>query len=195
MPSHEELSPATTAVTAGRPPRIQGGPVNPPVVLSSTYVSQGVPGPELLYTRGGTETWVPFEEALGRLEGAAHPAIVFGSGMAAVAAALSLVPDHGVLVVPRHAYQVSLGFADDLAARHGVEVRRVDIAETDQVVAALDGADVALLESPTNPMLEVADLPALLAAARERGVRTVVDNTFATPLLQNPLAPGADVVL
>ena len=190
-----DLSPATTAVTAGRPARVQGGPVNPPVVLSSTYVSQGVPGPELLYTRGGTETWVPFEEALGKLEGAANPAIVFGSGMAAVSAALSLVPDGGVLVVPRHAYQVSLGYADDLAKKHGVEVRRVDIAETDQVVAALDGSDVALLESPTNPMLEVADLPVLLAAARERGVRTVVDNTFATPLGQNPLALGADVVL
>ncbi|QAY62095.1 cystathionine gamma-synthase [Xylanimonas allomyrinae] len=196
------LSPATTAVTAGRPPRVQGGPVNPPVVLSSTYVSQGVPGPELLYTRSGTETWTPFEQALGRLEGASNPAIVFGSGMAAIAAALSLVPTAGgargrggVLVVPRHAYQVSLGYADDLAARHGVEVRRVDIADTGQVVAALDGADVALLESPTNPMLEVADLPALLAAARERGVRTVVDNTFATPLGQNPLALGADVVL
>ncbi|GAB2458200.1 trans-sulfuration enzyme family protein [Xylanimonas ulmi] len=190
-----DLSPATTAVTAGRPPRVQGGPVNPPVVLSSTYVSQGVPGPELLYTRGGTETWAPFEEALGRLEGATRPAVVFGSGMAAVAAALSLVPDGGVLVVPRHAYQVSLGYADDLAARHGVEVRRVDITDTDQVIAAFDGADVALLESPTNPMLEVADLPALLAAARAAGVRTVVDNTFATPLGQNPLALGADVVL
>ncbi len=189
------LSPATTAVTAGRPPRVQGGPVNPPLVLSSTYVSQGVPGPELLYTRSGTETWQPFEEALGKLEGAANPAIVFGSGMAAVAAALSLVPDGGVLVVPRHAYQVSLGYADDLAARHNVEVRRVDIADTDQVFTAMWGADVALLESPTNPMLEVADLPALIARAREWGVRTVVDNTFATPLGQNPLALGADVVL
>jgi len=192
---HPDLSPATTAVTAGRPPRVQGGPVNPPVVLSSTYVSQGVPGPELLYTRANTETWQPFEEALGRLEGARHPAVVFGSGMAAVAAALSLVPDGGVLVVPRHAYQVSLGYADDLAARHNVKVRRVDIADTDQVMTALWGADVALLESPTNPMLEVADLPALIARAREWGVRTVVDNTFATPLGQNPLALGADVVL
>ncbi|ACZ31308.1 Cys/Met metabolism pyridoxal-phosphate-dependent protein [Xylanimonas cellulosilytica DSM 15894] len=195
MPSHDSLRPASVAVTAGRPPRVQGGPVNPPVVLSSTYVSQGDPGSDLLYARIGTETWQPFEEALGRLEGATHPAVVFGSGMAAVAAALSLVPDGGVLVVPRHAYQVSLGYADDLAARHGVEVRRVDIAETDQVVAALDGADVALIESPTNPMLEVADLPALLDAARSRGVRTIVDNTFATPLGQNPLALGADVVL
>lgn len=189
------LSPSTLVVTSGRPPRVQGGPVNPPVVLSSTYVSQGVVGPgELLYTRAGTETWEPFEQALAALEGATQPGVVFGSGMATVAAVLSAVPDGGVLVVPRHAYQVSLGYADELAARHGVEVRRVDIADTDQVVAALDGADVVLVESPTNPMLEVADLPTVLAAARERGVRSVVDNTFATPLGQNPLAHGADVV-
>lgn len=192
---HAALSPDTLAVTAGRPARAQGGPVNPPVVLSSTYVSQGVPAPgELLYTRGGTETWVPFEEALAALEGGAH-GIVFGSGIAAIAATLGDVPDGGVVVVPRHAYQVSLGYLDDLAARHRVEVRRVDVADTDQVVAALDGADLLLAESPTNPMLEVADLPAILAAARERGVRSVVDNTFATPLGQRPLGQGADVVV
>lgn len=188
--------PATVAVTAGRPARVQGAPVNPPVVLSSTYVSQGAPGPgEMLYARYDTETWAPFEEAVAELEGASRPGVVFGSGMATVAATLAHVPDGGVLVVPRHAYQVSLGYADDLAARHGVEVRRVDIADTDAVIAALDCADLLLAESPTNPMLEVADLPAILAAARERGVRSVVDNTFATPLGQRPLAWGADVVL
>lgn len=192
---HAALSPDTLAVTAGRPARVQGGPVNPPVVLSSTYVSEGVPAPgELLYARGGTETWAPFEEALAALEGGAH-GIVFGSGIAAIAATLGDVPDGGVVVVPRHAYQVSLGYLDDMAARHGVEVRRVDVADTEQVVAALDGADLLLAESPTNPMLEVADLPAILAAARERGVRSVVDNTFATPLGQQPLALGADLVV
>ncbi|WP_166849162.1 PLP-dependent aspartate aminotransferase family protein [Isoptericola sp. BMS4] len=192
---HAALSPDTLAVTAGRPARVQGGPVNPPVVLSSTYVSEGVPAPgELLYARGGTETWVPFEEALAALEGGGH-GIVFGSGIAAIAATLGDVPDGGAVVVPRHAYQVSLGYLDDMAARHGVEVRRVDVADTEQVVAALDGADLLLAESPTNPMLEVADLPAILAAARERGVRSVVDNTFATPLGQQPLALGADLVV
>lgn len=194
--SHAGLAPATVAVAAGRPPRVQGGPVNPPVVLSSTYVSQGVQGPgELLYTRMDTETWHPFEEALAALEGASEPAVAFSSGMAAIAAVLAHVPAGGVVVVPRHAYQVTLGYCDDLAARYGVEVRRVDVADTDQVVAALDGADLLLVESPTNPMLEVADLPALLAAARERGVRTAVDNTFSTPLGQRPLEHGADVVV
>ncbi|MGM7420873.1 trans-sulfuration enzyme family protein [Cellulosimicrobium sp. CpK407] len=190
------LSPATVAVAAGRPERGQGAPVNPPIVLSSTYVSQGVQQPgELLYTRMDTETWHPFEEALAALEGAAEPGVVFGSGMAAVAAVFSFVPAGGRVVLPRHAYQVTLGFADDLAARAGVEVVRVDVADTDQVLAALDGASLLLVESPTNPMLEVADLPVLLAAARDRGVLTAVDNTFATPLGQQPLAHGADVVV
>lgn len=194
MHAPTSLAPATVAVTAGRPPRVQGGPVNPPVVLSSTYVSQGVPGDELLYTRGGTETWEPFETALAALEGGSH-GVVLGSGMAAVAAALGDVPPSGVVVVPRHAYQVTLGYLDDLARRHGVEVRRVDVADTEQVVAALDGADVLVAESPTNPMLEVADLPAILDAARRHGVFSVVDNTFATPLGQRPLDLGADVVV
>lgn len=195
-PHVSALSPATVVVAAGRPERAQGAPVNPPIVLSSTYVSQGVQQPgELLYTRMDTETWHPFEEALAALEGGEHPGVAFGSGMAAIAAVFSLVPAGGKVVLPRHAYQVTLGFADDLAARAGVEVVRVDVADTDQVVAALDGASLLLVESPTNPMLEVADLPALLAAARERGVLSAVDNTFATPLGQQPLAHGADVVV
>ncbi len=191
-----DLSPATLAVTAGRPPRVQGGPVNAPIVLSSTYVSQGVPGPgELVYTRSGTETWRPFEEALAVLEGSPRPALLFGSGMAAVAATLSLVPPGGRVVVPRHAYQVSLGLLDELETRGAVTVSRVDIADTDAVVAALPGAAMLWVETPTNPMLEVADLPALVAAAHAEGVVVAVDNTFATPLGQRPLTLGADVVV
>ncbi|WP_263729230.1 trans-sulfuration enzyme family protein [Cellulomonas sp. SG140] len=191
-----DLSPATLAVTAGRPPRAQGAPVNPPIVLSSTYVSQGVPGPgELVYTRSGTETWQPFEEALGRLEGSARPGLLFGSGMAAVAAALSLVPTGGTVVVPRHAYQVSLGLLDELEARGALSVTRVDIADTDAVVGALTGAAMLWVETPTNPMLEVADLPALATAAHAAGALVAVDNTFATPLGQRPLTLGADVVV
>ncbi|QTE28661.1 trans-sulfuration enzyme family protein [Pengzhenrongella sicca] len=193
------LAPDTVVVTSGRPARTPGGPVNPPVVLSSTYVSQGTPADgELVYARSGTETWVPFERALADLEGAAQPALVFSSGMAAIAAAMSLVPHGGRLVLPRHSYQVTLGFAADLAARAGVEVVDVDIADTAAVAAALGGprpASLLWIESPTNPMLEVADVPALVAAAHAAGVPVAVDNTFATPLVQRPLAWGADVVV
>ena len=200
-----EVSPATLAVTAGRPARTPGGPVNPAVVLSSTYVSTGTPGPgEKFYARNGTETWEPFEEALGLLERSPLPALVLGSGMAAIAAALSLVPAGGRLVMPRHAYQMTAALAADLGERTGLRVEAVDIADTDAVLAAVrgdatghrgDAAAMLWVESPTNPMLEVADLPALVEGAHAAGALVVVDNTFATPLGQRPLEHGADVVV
>ncbi|MFI8526637.1 trans-sulfuration enzyme family protein [Promicromonospora sukumoe] len=193
------LAPATLVVAAGRPAREQGGHINPSVPLNSTYVSRGVvTSGELSYARGDNDAWHPFESALAALEaGTEEPGegIVFGSGMAAIAAVFSLVPDGGTLVLPRHAYQAGMVLARQISERHGVTLRYVDIADTDAVVAALDGADLFLAESPTNPMLEVADLPAVLGAARAAGVRSVVDNTFATPLGQNPLEQGADIVL
>ncbi|MFD7024292.1 trans-sulfuration enzyme family protein [Promicromonospora sukumoe] len=196
---HAGLAPATLVVAAGRPAREQGGHINPSVPLNSTYVSRGVvTSGELSYARGDNDAWHPFESALAVLEaGAGEPGegIVFGSGMAAIAAVFSLVPDGGTLVLPRHAYQAGMVLARQISERHGVTLRYVDIADTDAVVAALDGADLFLAESPTNPMLEVADLPAVLGAARAAGVRSVVDNTFATPLGQNPLEQGADIVL
>ena len=191
-----DLTRATLAVTAGRPPRVQGSPVNPPVVLSSTYVSAGVPAPgEKLYTRMDTETWGPFEEAVAALEGASEPGVVFSSGMAAIASVLAMVPDGGKVVVPRHAYQVTLGFVDDMALRHRVRVVRVDVADTEATIAEMAGADLVWIESPTNPMLEVADLPVLIDAAHRAGALVAVDNTFATPLVQRPLEMGADIVV
>lgn len=191
-----DLSPATLAVTAGRPDRAPGAPVNAGVVLSSTYVSQGEPvAGEAMYARYDAPTWHPFEEALGTLEGSALPALVFSSGMAAVAAAFSLVPPGSRVVVPRHAYQVTLVLAQELAATQGLEVVPVDLHDPGAVAAALPGTALVWAESPTNPMLEVADLPAVVAAAHEVGALVVVDNTFATPLGQRPLTFGADVVV
>ncbi|MEU4360461.1 PLP-dependent transferase [Promicromonospora sp. NPDC023987] len=198
------LAPATVVVSAGRPERTQGGHINPSLPLNSTYVSRGVITPgELSYARGDNDAWHPFEQALAALEcqggaddgGSPGVGLVFGSGMAAIAAVFSLVPDGGTIVLPRHAYQAGMVLADQVRDRHGVTLRHVDITDTDAMVAALDGADLLLVESPTNPMLEVADLPAVLGAARARGVRSVVDNTFATPLGQRPLEHGADIVL
>ena len=198
------LREASLVVAAGRPARVQGQPLNEPITMTSAYFSQGVPGPQdLLYTRYDTQSWHAFESTLAALEGAQLPALVYSSGMAAVAAALSLLPGvgadasqaPGIVVLPQHAYQGSLTLTDAMAHQYGIQVRRVDIADTDAVIAAMRGAHLALLESPTNPMLEIADLPALCAAAQDMGVITVVDNTFATPLLQQPLALGADVVL
>ncbi|WP_046528732.1 trans-sulfuration enzyme family protein [Cellulomonas sp. FA1] len=211
-PHASDVSPRTLAVSAGRPPRAPGGALNPPVVLTSTFVSQGAPtAGEHLYGRIGTPAWEPFEEALAALERTDHvatgrrtdgpPATVFASGMAAIDAALSLVPLGGRVVVPRHAYQVTLVLLREQAERGLLRVDAVDVADTDAVVAAVrgtgDDAPAALLwlESPTNPMLEVADVAALVAAAHDVGALVVVDSTFATPLVQRPLALGADVVV
>lgn len=196
-PSH---APETVLVEAGRPERANGSSVNPPIELSSTFVGSGeIDESSYVYGRFSTPAWTPFEEALAELEHAALPGLVFGSGLAAIAAALSLVPRDGTLIMPRHSYQGSLESADEVAERSGFSLVTVDIADTEGVVSALDdvaaASAVLWIESPTNPMLEVADTPALISAARDRGILTVVDNTFATPLLQTPLDLGADVVV
>lgn len=189
-------APDTVVVAAGRPPHTANQPVNPPIVLSSTFHSMGDPGGgEKVYGRFTNPTWDPLEETIAALEGCELPALAYASGMAAVAAALSLVPAGGTIVIPSHAYNGSLSLVAELETTMGLSVRHVDLSDTEATLAAFAGADMAWLESPTNPMLEVADLPVLLAAARDAGVLTVVDNTFSTPLRQRPLPQGADVVV
>jgi cystathionine gamma-synthase len=166
-----------------------GAGVNAPLEFSSTYIADG----PVNYARAGNPTWSAFEEALGSLEGG--EALVFASGMAAVSAAVSLVPHGGTVVVPAHAYNGTTALLDGLATTGAAVVRRVEPTNLEDLQAALVGASMLWIESPTNPMLEVSDIPALTAMAREAGVLTVCDNTFATPLVQRPLEHGVDVVL
>jgi cystathionine gamma-synthase len=193
QPHHpEDLRPATVAVSAGRPAREPDAPLNPPITMASTYVATG----DVEYGRYGNPTWAAFEEVLGTLEGGR--ALAFGSGMAAVAAVLDLLGPGAGVVAPRHSYSGTVMALADLEARGRGRGTLVDISDTATVVAAMEAdEDCALLwiESPTNPALEVADIPALAEAAHRLGVRVVVDNTFATPLLQRPLELGADIVV
>jgi cystathionine gamma-synthase len=192
----ESLAPDTVVVAGGRPERTHDAPVNPPVVLSSTFVGQGeVYEGDRAYGRYANPSWDPFEDTLGQLEGSELPALVFASGLAAVSAALSLVPSGGIVVMPRHSYQGSLALTQDLADRGALTVRPVDIADTEAVKAALEGADALWLESPTNPMLEIAEIRILAAAAHDAGALAIADNTFSTPLGQRPLKSGVDVVV
>jgi cystathionine gamma-synthase len=192
-------SPDTLAVAAGRPERVPGAAVGPPVELSSTFVGAGkVPTGQPMYGRVDNATWTACEEALGALEGAPGGTTLFASGMAAIAAVLDLVPDGGLLVVPDAAYNTTLELAEVLHGRGRLRVARVDVADTAAVLATLDGddrPDLLWLESPTNPLLQVSDLATCLPAAHSAGVLTVVDNTFATPLVQRPLDLGADLVV
>jgi len=189
MTEPESFAAATLAVTAGRPPRSPDAPLNAPVVLASTYHQGGPIG----YGRYGNPTWSAFEQALGALEGGT--ATAFASGLAAVASTLDLVPDGAAVVAPRHAYSGSLGLLADRESRGRLRVRLVDIADTAAVAAACQGAALLWVETPTNPALEIADLPGVISVARAAGALVAVDNTFATPLVQRPLSVGADLVV
>lgn len=197
------LSAETVVVAAGRPPRRRDEPVNPPIVLSSTYFGSGeLADGDRGYGRYANPTWDPFEEALGQLEGSELPGLLYASGLAAVSSALSLLPAGGVLVMPSHSYSGSLVMATELAQKGFLELRIVDIADTEAVKEQLapqgqnaKAARMLWLESPTNPMLGIADIRELAAAAHAVGAIVVTDNTFSTPLVQQPLALGSDVVL
>ena len=181
--------PATVAVTAGRPEPVPDAPLNTPITLASTYVAGG----DWEYGRYTNPTWAAFEDALGALEGGR--CLAFASGLAAVATLLDLVGGQEKVVAPRHAYLGSVMQLADLEARGRLTALLVDVADTEAVARACADAALVWLESPTNPALEVADIGAIVAAAHSAGARVVVDNTFATPLLQRPLDLGADVVV
>ena len=183
------LAPATIAVVAGRPERVADAPFNEPVTFASTYNAGG----EMEYGRYGNPTWSAFEDAIGALEGG--QARAFSSGLAAISAVLSLLPEGAVVVAPDSAYTGTRAQLDERVAAGRAELRLVPVADTPAVAAAAAGADLVWLESPTNPNLDVADIPAAARACREAGALLVVDNTFATPILQRPLELGADVVV
>ncbi|TWD75433.1 cystathionine gamma-synthase [Kribbella amoyensis] len=184
-----DLDPSTVVVHAGRPERVPNAPLGESPVFSSTYIAGGDRG----YGRFGNDAWTAFEETLGALEGGR--ALTFASGMAAAATVCDLVPVGGRVVAPQHAYSGVLAMLDQQAESGRLTVVRVDVSDTERVVAAVAGADMLWIESPTNPAMEVADLPALAAAGHAAGATVVVDNTFATPLLQQPLSLGADIVM
>lgn len=193
---YHRYTPETWAVVGGRPRRTPGAPVSPGIELSSTFVHPGDIEPGVaLYGRYDNSTWDALEHVVGGLEGAPQGATAFASGMAAGAAIFALMPRGTRLVMGATSYNTMLALAQSHAEAADLRLNVVDVADTDAVRASLADADWLHVESPTNPLLEVADLPAVCAAAVNAGVRVAVDNTFATPLLQNPLSLGADVVL
>jgi len=183
------VRPATIAVTAGRPPHLPDAPLNVPLTMASTYVAGG----DLEYGRYANPTWTAFEDALGGLEGGR--CLSFASGLAAVATVFDLVGQDAKVVAPRHAYHGSIAQLADLESRGRLTSVLVDLEDTDAVVKACDDAALVWLESPTNPALEVADIPTITAAAHAAGAYVALDNTFATPLLQRPLDDGVDLVV
>ena len=186
---HDELRPETWVVVAGRPQPVPGAPLNTPVIPASNYVL----GSERIYSRNeATEGWEAFEAMIGGLEGG--DAVAFSSGMAACSAVLGELPSGAHLVLVDDCYQGVAAIADAGARTHGWHVERLPASDPLWLERGAE-ADLLWIESPSNPLLEVADLAAICAAPRRTGTRVVVDNTFATPLLQRPLELGADIVV
>jgi cystathionine gamma-synthase len=182
-------SPDTVAVQAGRPQRVPGAPMNPPVVLSSTYAHDA----SLEYGRDGNAAWGALEAALGALEGGR--AVTFASGLAAATAIADLVPTGGTVVLSTVTYYGVRNIFERMAAHGRLTLRMAAADDTEAILAAAQGAAMVWVESIANPLMVVADIPAIAAGARERGALTVVDSTFATPLRQRPLDLGADIVM
>tara|TARA_B110000503_G_scaffold143591_1_gene246112 strand:- start:4195 stop:5319 length:1125 start_codon:yes stop_codon:yes gene_type:complete len=181
--------PETLAITAGRPEVGADSALNAPISLNSTFVAGGPVG----YGRYGNETWLALEEAISALEGG--ETLTYSSGMAAISAVFSTLPVGAKVVASNQGYSGVMSLLANLAAAKKLNPVFVSIADTTEVLAALDGADLLWLESPTNPSLDVADLPILITEAKARKITVAVDNTFATALIQKPLAMGADIVM
>ena len=183
----DKLATESKVVAAGRPAKQPDGALNPPIALNSTFHEGGPVG----YGRYGNETWSALEEAISVLEGG--KTLLFSSGMAAISAVFSLLPEGAVIVAASNGYQGTTTLLKKLHESEKLKVRFVNLANTDECIAAIPGAQMLYLESPLNPLLEVVDLPKIIAAGKSAGCGVVVDNTLATPLLQNPLALGADI--
>ncbi len=177
--------PETIAVSAGRPTDL-GQPLNTPIVPASNFLSGA--GPE--YSRGdGTETVHAFETAIGELEGGTG--VAFSSGMAAISAIFDNLAVGARVVVPDDSYQGVTAVVSDGEQRLGWKVLRLPTGDTQRWLDVIGSVDLIWLESPSNPLLEVGDVPAICAAAKAADVLCAVDNTFATPLSQKPLDHGA----
>jgi len=183
------IHPETSAITAGRPEVAPDASLNPPLIFSSTYHAGGPVG----YGRYGNESWNALEAAISELEGG--QTLSFSSGMAAISAVFSILPIGAPVVASNQGYSGTMGLLNQHQASGRLEVRFVDITKTDEVIAAMKGAALLWIESPTNPCLDIADLAALIAAAKKQSIGVGVDNTFATPLVQKPLSMGADIVM
>lgn len=188
------LKPASWLVAAGRPEQ-PGAPLNTPPVPASNFLlgqERAYLGPERAYARGdGTPTWEALEEIVGGLE--VGRAVAFASGMAAIAAVFDQLATGAVVALPDDCYQGVAGLAAVGTKRKRWSVRRLTVDDTQSWIRACGEADLIWLESPSNPLLTVADLEAICRAPRKPGAIVAVDNTFATPLNQQPLDFGASV--
>jgi cystathionine gamma-synthase len=187
--SDDQLHPETIAVVAGRPGRTPGAPLNAPIMPASTYHHGG----DLVYARDGNPGWEALEAALGEVEHG-H-AVTFASGLAASNAILDELPLRARVIAQRAPYYGVAQQLRERAERHLIELETHGALTADGIAGTVAGAALVWIESPTNPMLDVVDLPSVIGLAKKAGALVVVDNTFASPFGQTPLVLGADLVM
>lgn len=182
-----EIKVESWLVSAGRFTEA-GSPLNVPIVPASNFTL----GSERSYSRGdGTPTWEALEEIIGGLENG--KSVAFSSGMAAIAAVFDQLSVGAKIVIPDDCYQGVASLADAGVNKKHWLVDRLSAMDTNGWIRACENADLIWLESPSNPLLAVADLEPICAAPRKAGAIVAVDNTFATPLNQKPLDFGATI--
>jgi cystathionine gamma-synthase len=186
----------TRAIHAGQDPDPTTGAVVPPISLATTFAQHAVgkhQGYE--YARSGNPTRDALETCVASLENARH-GLAFASGLAAEDAILRTLDPGDHVIIPTDAYGGTFRLVARVHERHGLAWTAADIDDPDALAAAWrDETRLVWVESPTNPALSIVDIARVAAVAHERNARVAVDNTFATPFLQQPLALGADVSL
>jgi cystathionine gamma-synthase len=186
----------TAAIHAGQDPDDATGSAVVPIYQTSTFVQQAVGRHKgFEYARTDNPTRRAVELCLAALEGAEH-ALAFGSGMAAITTLAMTLEVGDVVVIPRDGYGGTFRLFDKVMTGLGLRLRTVDMSSPESLTAALEErAALVLVETPTNPLLQVLDLSRIVAMGHEAGAVVAVDNTFATPWIQRPLDFGADAVV
>jgi cystathionine beta-lyase/cystathionine gamma-synthase len=183
----------TNLIHNGYDPGRDHGAVVPPIHLSTTYVIGHDSGYD--YSRSGNPSRDLLEKTLAELDGGTY-GLAFSSGSAALAVTTSLLKEGEEILFSRDAYGGTFRYITQVLTRLGKKYRVVDFTNLQETEALLAAHPVKLVwvETPTNPLLKVADLQALAGLAHAHGARLAVDNTFATPVIQKPLRHGADIV-
>lgn len=191
------MRPETLAVHAGAAPDAETGALSPPLHLSTTFehAPDGSSPHGLIYQRYDNPTQQRLEQALGALDGAGR-SLFFSTGMAAAATLLQALPAGGHVVFQDDLYHGIRVLAQDWLPRWGLSASFVDASDLDSVRAALQPQTCLIwAETPSNPLMRIVDIADLADIAHSHGAALLIDGTFATPALQQPLALGADVVL
>ncbi|MGC9159199.1 MAG: trans-sulfuration enzyme family protein [Terracidiphilus sp.] len=187
---------STLAVHAGQYPDPRTGAVNVPVYLTSTFELTGIASDRGWdYSRAGNPTRDRLEEALAALEGGSS-AHAFTSGMAALSALVALLRSGDHLICSKDVYAGTVRLLNEIVSGYGIVVEYVDTSNVDAVEAAIRPTTRLIhIETPSNPLMVLTDIAAVSRVAHARGVEVSVDNTFLSPVLQSPLALGADIVM